>query len=160
MGPNNSVYAARGLPNSEEVYVSEAVAAMLWKHPVFSGVATDRSLLPRVVPLDCKARFDSKKRQVTLSGKLMASLPAHTAIVLDDLGNPDDEYWLRGYIGRIGADGTFRVSVDPPSAPAGHYRILLAFNNGTIAGDGKKPEYYNAAMLSYRSSGSRYAFGE
>jgi hypothetical protein len=160
MGPNNEVYAARGLPDADKVYLSEAEAALLWKHPIFSRVAAQRTVRPQIALFECKARTDSKKRQVTLSGKLIASPPAHTAIVLDDLGNSKDEYWLRGYTGRIASDGTFRVKIDRPSAPAGEYRIVFAFNNGAIAGDGTKPDYYNAAVKAYRLSGGRYVFSD
>jgi hypothetical protein len=37
---------------------------------------------------------------------------------------------------------------------------LFAFSYGAIASDGKKPEYHNAAMMSYRASASRYVFGD
>ena len=56
MGPNISVYVERKYPNADQVYLTEASAAILWKHPVFSGTAKDRQRQPSVKLVDYKPR--------------------------------------------------------------------------------------------------------
>ena len=117
MGPNNDVYAERKYPNADRRYLTEASAAMLWKHPVFSGTAKDRQRQPAVKLVDYKPAYGKKSDRITLAGKVVADMPAHSVVVLDDLGKPDDEYWNRSHVARVGPDGTFRVA-DRQARPA------------------------------------------
>jgi hypothetical protein len=160
MGPNNSVFAARKLAHADEVYLSKVEAAMLWRHPLLSGSAKDRALQPTVKLTGYKASFNPQQRRVTISGKVTSDLGAHTAVVLDDVGHPEDEYWLRGYAARTADDGTFKVVVDAPLRTDGHYRILFCFENGAISGDHATPDYYGAIVQSYRFRNGRYLFGD
>ncbi|MDB6016256.1 MAG: Periplasmic component of the Tol biopolymer transport system [Pedosphaera sp.] len=138
MGPNNSVYADRKYPKADQVYLTESSAAMLWKHPVFSGTARDRILQPSAKLVDYQPKFSLADDRVTLSGKLIADQRAHTVVVIDDQGRPFyDNYWFQSHAARIAPDGTFQVTIDKPAKTNGCYRILFCFENGMVTGDGK-----------------------
>ena len=136
MGPTTAAYIRRNGAKPDAVYLSQSSAARLWKHPLFSGIARNRAVLPQVKMTDYKADYDAAKDRVTISGRLISDQPAHSVIVTDDLGKPRDQYWVRGYTSRLAADGTFQVVIDKPVRIAGHYRIEFCFNNGIVTGDG------------------------
>ena len=161
MGPNNSVYAARKYSNPDQVYLTEAAAAMLWKHPVFSGSIQDRRRQPTIKSVDLKPTFGRASNRITLAGKLVADMPAHSVVVLDDLGKPDDDYWHRGHVARIAADGTFRVAVDRPARADGHFRVVFCFDNGAVTGDGAGVVYGDRGEIrkGYRFRDGSYTFG-
>lgn len=138
MGPTTAAYTQRKLPHPEKVYLDEASAAMLWKHPFFSGSAKDRSLRPTVKMTGYKAVFVETNDSVIISGRLVASLPAHSVVIMDDQGRPRNEYWFRGYVARISPNGDFQVNIPkPPRAGKGEYWILFCFDNGAVTGTGK-----------------------
>lgn len=97
MGPNWWVYAERGYPDADQVYLTESSAAMLWKHPVFSG--TTKGLFDRtsVKPVDFTPVFLSNQAEdsVTISGKVAADPPAHSVILIDDQGRPNAQYFAK-----------------------------------------------------------------
>jgi hypothetical protein len=150
MGPNNSEYAKRSLPHADQVYLTEASAAMLWKHPIFSGEAGRRALIPDVVLSDYRAEFDRASGHVVISGKVTSDLAAHSVIVLDDLGRRQDSYWFKSVMGRVAKDGTFRVTFVEPGRSEGNYRIFFAFENGAVSGGGASADYYGAILKLYR----------
>jgi hypothetical protein len=161
MGPNISVYAARKQPNPDKVYLSQASAAMLWKHAIFTENDKDRLLEPTVQIADYHASYSRTQNRVTLNGTLKTDLKAHSVVVLDDIGTPDDPYWHRGYVSRVSADGTFRVLIDAPAATNGHYRILFCFDNGAVSGAvSTNPDNYAAIVKTYRYRDGRYLFGD
>ncbi|GEM_PF-428568 len=162
MGPNKSVYAERKYPKADQVYLTEASAAMLWKHPVFSGNATNRFLQPSVKLAGYQARFSPTDERITLSGKLIADQRAHTVVVIDDQGKPNDEYWRPSHAARIAPDGAFQVTIDKPSKTNGHYRILFCFENGMVTGDGTNVVFENrgAIQKSYVFHDGTFQFGD
>jgi hypothetical protein len=160
MGPNLDVYARSKLPNPDRVHLSEAVAAMLWKHPVFSGDARDRAREPAPTLSDYRPSFSRAQGHVLLTGKLTSDVPAHSVVVLDDVGKPDDTYWYRGYAARLSPDGRFRVEVTAPAATDGHYHILFCFNNGAVTGGVPSADDHHSILKGYRYRGGRYVFGD
>ena len=137
MGPNQSVYIERKQPNPDRVYLTEASAAILWKHPIFSATTKDRQRQPTSVKLvDYKPAYSRTSNRITLSGKLISDMHAHSVVVFDDRGNAKDVYWYRSYVARIAADGTFRVAIDQPARADGQFRIFFCFENGSFTGDG------------------------
>ena len=90
---------------------------------------------PSVKLVDYKPAYSRVSNRNTLAGKLVSDMPAHSVVVIDDLGQ-SDEYWFRGHAGRIAADGTFPRRRRPPRAANGHFRILFCFDNGMVTGDG------------------------
>ena len=136
MGANTDVYIERKQPHPDRVYLTEASAAMLWKHPVFSGTTKDRQRQPSVKMVNYKPTYSRASDRITLAGRLVSDIGVHSVVVLDDLGRPDDEYWCRSHVGRIAPDGTFRVAIDHPARADGHFRIVFCFDNGMVTGDG------------------------
>jgi len=163
MGPNNDVYAARKYPKADQVYLSAASAAMLWKHPAFSGTTKGRQSQPSVKLVDYKPQFGRRSDRITLAGRLVADMPAHSVVVLDDLGKPDDDYWCRSHVARVGPDGAFVVEVEHPDRANGHFRILFCFENGMVTGDGVGVVFGDdgAIRKSYQYRGDKgYRFGD
>jgi WD40-like Beta Propeller Repeat len=161
MGANNSVYAERKYSNPDQIYLTEASAAMLWKHPVFSGSTKDRQRQPSVKLADFKPTYSRTSNRITLAGKLVSDMPAHSVVVLDDLGKPEDEYWYRSHVARIAPDGTFKVAIDRPAKANGHFRILFCFDNGVVTGDGAGLDFNDRGEIrkGYRFRDGSYLFG-
>ncbi len=162
MGPNNSVYAAKGYSKADQVYLSESEAARLWKHPIFSGTNKDRVLQPAVKLLDYKPRYSRTEDRLTIAGKLVADQPAHSVVVVDDRGKPGDEYWFRGHAARLAPDGTFKVEIAKPAKADGHLRIMFCFDNGMVTGDGAGVVFDDPGEIrkSYRYRDGKFQFGD
>lgn len=150
MGPQTDIYARQRLPDGPRVYLTEAAAAMLWKHPLFSGTAQDRAVLPRVQWSDARAVYDRRRRQIRLGGRLTSDYRAHSVVVIDDMEQKPGPYWVRSYVGRLAADGTFDVTIDDPAPSDGRFRILFCFDNGAVTGDGKGRGIDGAIVKPYR----------
>jgi hypothetical protein len=162
MGPNVNVYIERRLSHADLVYLDEASAAILWKHPIFSGTTKDRQRQPSVKLVDFKATYSRSSNRIALAGKLVSDMLAHSIIVIDDLGNLGDEYWFRSLAARIARDGTFRVAIDRPARADGHFRILFCFDNGMVTGDGAGVVWNDRGEIkkSYRFRDGAYRFGD
>jgi Tol biopolymer transport system component len=162
MGPNNSAYAERKYPITDPVYLDEASAAMLWKHPILTGSQQDRQRQPTLKLVDFKPTYNRTADRITLKGKLVADMSAHTVVVLDDLGKPDDEYWYRSHAARIASDGSFEVAIDHPARADGHFRTAFCFENGAVTGDGAGVIYgdHGEIRTRYRFRDGGYTFGD
>jgi hypothetical protein len=161
MGANQSVYIERKQPNTDQVYLTESSAAMLWKHPIFSGTTKDRQRQPNMKLVDYEATYSRASDRITVAGKLVSDLPAHSVQVFDDLGHPTDGYWYRSHVGRIAPDGTFRVAIDHPVRTDGHFLISFCFENGIVTGDGVGVTFGDRGEIrkSYRYQDGSYHFG-
>jgi hypothetical protein len=135
MGPNPPGYATRNYPNADRVYLSTSEAAMLWKHPLFSGVPMGPAQDPKVKLADYRATYDAASGVVTISAKVSAGQRPHSAVVIDNRGD-NDPYWSRTYAARVAADGTFQIRINDPAKANGCYLILFCFENGMVSGDG------------------------
>jgi hypothetical protein len=164
MGPNNDVYAARKQPKRDLAYLTEASAAMLWKHPVFSGVATGRQRQPDVKLVDYQPSFSRATDRITLAGRVVSDVPVHTVVALDDLGLPREEYWRRGRVARVGADGAFKIVVNHPvkTRDKGRFAVLFCFENGMVSGNGIDVEFGRdgAIVKTYRFEDGSCQFGD
>jgi predicted Zn-dependent protease len=162
MGPNNDVYAARRLPKADRCYLTEASAAMLLKHPVFSGTAKDRFRQPAASITDFKQEYNKQTNQIRLSGKLVSDMKAHSVVVLDDVGNPDDTYWFRSFVARIEPDGTFKVTVKTPTRADGHFLLSFCFENGVVTGTTKGilPDDHGPLRTGYKFRNGNFTFGD
>ncbi|HWH70225.1 MAG TPA: hypothetical protein VNT26_12630 [Candidatus Sulfotelmatobacter sp.] len=162
MGPTTAVYARRNCPKPEQVYLCEASAAMLWKHPVFSGRAMDGVRPASVKLVDYKPVFNRTDDTVTIFGKLITDRPVHSAVLIDDLGRPNDPYWCQSHAARLGAGGTFQIKITKPARASGHYRILFCFDNGLVTGDGANVRFVNRGDIkkSYIFRDGDFQFGD
>jgi hypothetical protein len=157
MGPNMSVYNQINGEKEGRVYLSQAAAAMLWKHFVFSGMAEHRNDLPSVRVRGYRARYDSDKGEIEVTGKLDSDGKAHSVVLSDDAPKQED-YWRKAYVARIRADGRFTLRVREPSGSSGTFRLLFCFENGAVTGDGKHAELDHAFARKYEAVGRDYRF--
>ena len=162
MGPTTAVYAKRKYPKADQVYLSESSAAMLWKHPLFSGTAKDRFVQPSVRLAGYRAQYSRAEDRVTLSGKLIADHPAHSVVVIEEPDQPKDPYWRRHHSARLAPNGTFQVTFDHPTKVDGQYRIRFCFDNGLVTGDGMRVGFDNPGDIrkAYRLRGGDFDFGD
>lgn len=138
MGPTTALYETDGYGKADQLYLSESSAAQLWKHPIFSGVRMETGKLPSVKLVDYRANYTRTNDRVTLTGKLVADQPAHSVVVIENLGARKDEHWFRNHSARIDTNGNFQVTFDHPPKRGGEYRIRFCFDNGIVTGDGTK----------------------
>lgn len=164
MGPNPPGYALRKGPDPKRVYLAQAEAAMLWKHPLFTGAPMPRFVPWEVKLTDYRASFDLAADAVTVSGKVITPQPAHSVVLIDDRGdkNPDAEYWSRSYASRIAADGSFQIRLTQPARRDGQYRLLFCFENGIVSGNGKDIGFENRGDIrkTYRFIDGKFQFAE
>lgn len=164
MGPNPPGYAMRHGPKADHVYLAAAEAAMLWRHPLFTGKAMKHFEPWEVKLTDYKAAFDPNADTVTVTGRLVTQQPAHSVVLIDDRGdkNPDAEYWSRSYAARIAPDGSFQIKINDPAKLNGQYRILFCFENGIVSGDGKKIGFTDRGDIrkTYRFQDGHFQFEE
>jgi hypothetical protein len=164
MGPNPPEYAMRDGPKADHVYLAASEAAMLWKHPFFTGKAMERFEPSEVKLANYKAVFDPGANAVIVSGKLVAQRPAHSVVLIDDRGDksPTAEYWSRSYAARIAPDGSFQIKVNDPARVDGAYRILFCFESGIVTGNGTNigPTTRGDIRKTYRFSAGQFHFQE
>lgn len=159
MGPVTRIWEKFRGPKDRRAYLTEASAAMLWKHPLFTGTSKNRSEFPAKIQLaNYKAAFNRKSKTITVSGKLISDRSAHSVILVDDMDNKPGEYWKRAYVGRIQKDGSFSTEIDEPVPSGGKFRILFCFDNGIVTGTGKGHALNAAIEKSYRYVRGNYVF--
>ena len=161
MGPRNDVYTARTKIKEGRVYLSEACAAMLWKHPLFSGTTVGRKVIPKAELRDFSAQYDRARKQIEVTGRLESDHSAHSVVVAnhaDDLPTP---YWRKAFVGRIEEDGTFKVYVRELTPSGGVLKIAFCFNNGAIKGSGNVLRFEKTAIQKpYKFAGDNYVFAD
>jgi hypothetical protein len=145
-------------PDDRRGYLTEASAAMLWKHPLFSGTSEDRRVKPTVSLRDYRAGYDRRTTEIEVRGRLVSDRTAHSVIVVDDMDEKPGEYWKRAYVDRVEQDGTFHVVIDEPVPCGGTFRIMFCFDNGIVTGDGEKHSIQSAIERPYRYVGQAYRF--
>lgn len=162
MGPTTAIYAQAGYTNADQIYLSQSSAAMLWKHPVFSGTNQSLRAFSTAKLKAYRATYDAASDYIAISGKLVSDESAHSVIVLDDQGKPEDEYWRRGYTARIAADGSFLIKIPKPPKTKGHYHIVFCFDNGVVSGDGKHVRFVDRGDIrkSYQYANHGFNFGD
>jgi hypothetical protein len=138
MGPTNAAFATRWLKGDEpRVYLSEAAAAMLWKHPLFSGTSKNHTLVPPVALEEFGADYDAAEGVLTVRGKLQSKGTAHSVIIGNESKKMRSPYWRKTFVGRVNEEGAFEVELDEVDAVDGLLRIAFCFNNGAITGGGR-----------------------
>ena len=160
MGPNMEPFYARfpDAADEDRVYLSQAAAAILWKHFVFSGTAKDRHVIPSVEVKDYAARYDRARNEIVVSGSLESNGTAHSVVLVDEAPPRQENYWCKTYVSRIGQEGAFRVNVRQPTRAAGTFRLVFCFQNGAVTGDGKTSGRKNAFAKRYSPLGRGYRF--
>jgi hypothetical protein len=159
MGATIPNYRKQMKNQEQRVYLSEASAAILWKHPVFSGTADRRYAVPKVQWQDVAVENDIQKRIAHVTGKITTDIPAHTVIVYDQAPDVRGPYFQKAFTARIEKDGTFKVTIsEPVSVPtSGSLKLVACCQNGTMTGgDGKGRGLQSAYELKYKTSRTGY----
>lgn len=133
MGPIVKAYKSR-FPKEPRVYLTEASAAMLWKHPLFSGTQKDRELVPKLQFHDFKVRHDVQQDRFVATGKVVADCPAHSIVIANESSANRSDYWRKTFSGRITKDNIFQVEIDELNRSDGQLVIVGCFNNGAVVG--------------------------
>lgn len=154
MGATIANYRRRMKNREERGYVSEASAAILWKHPLFTGTAARRYALPKIKWQDIVVKNDRKTRTAILTGRISANVPAHSVVVYDSVPKIQQTYFQKPYVGRVNKDGTFEVTISEPVSvqASGTLRILACCENGSMSGDEKGRGLQSALELHYRTT--------
>jgi len=159
MGPINKAYSARKDPKEQRVYLSQAAAAMLWKHPLFTGTEKDRDRVPTAKLLDFTASHDKETGHIEVTGTLKADYGAHSVVVANpQKGEHPGGYWQKMFVARIAKDGTFRVTVNELRRTDGQLKIVFCFNNGAIVGASFRPGADGEFVKPYRYRNGTFGF--
>ncbi|MHC4878752.1 MAG: hypothetical protein ACYTGL_20070 [Planctomycetota bacterium] len=159
MGPTTPTYHKR-FPGEERVYLSEAAAAMLWRHPLFTGSTKGRDVTPALSFSDVHISHDTERDQVLLTGKVDSDLEPHSVVVALESAVTRAGYWRKTYVGRVEKDRTFRVSIDALRQADGHFRIVCCFENGAIIGQSKGRGLETGFVRKYRFSDGSFIFDD
>ncbi len=158
MGATILSYRRRMKNREERGYITEASAAILWKHPLFTGTAQRRYMIPKVQWRDMAIKNDGQKRVVHLTGRVASNVPAHSVIVYDTVPKLQQTYFQKPYVARVEKNGTFDVTIsEPVSVQAnGTLKVVACCENGTMTGDGKGRGFGTAHEIGYRTSRTGY----
>jgi len=149
MGPINKVYSSRKGPEDQRVYLSEASAAMLWKHPLFTTSETRETRRPRVQLLDRKAVYQEEDGAVEVAGRVRSPIPVHSVIVAEESRNPRGDYWTQTFVGKVAADGSFSVSVRKLEKRDGALKIVFCCENGAVLGESRGRGFGGGFSIAY-----------
>ena len=137
MGPTHFNYRRVRKADEDRVYLCEAEAAIFATHPAFRGMREHLAHIPTLVVHDLKYTPATRKKAITVSGRVVSPRRAVYALVADEAEDLPGEYWTKTYAAKVGDDGTFEVTVTEPSQAGGTLRTWFVFDNGTQTGDGK-----------------------
>ena len=138
MGPINKAFWQKAQSDDTRVYLNEASAAALCKHPIFRKEALLNPKMPKDIEVENLEVSESPDRkQVIVRGTLKTGTggdakvsAAHSLIVLDSERGQYGDYWCRSYVAPIDpASGKFEVSVSEPYAK-GTLFLSFGFDNG------------------------------
>lgn len=132
MGPINRAFAKRteGAPFDERVYLSEASAAMLAFHPLFSKTHIEYSDANYSINLSGLTIKETDDNHIHVHGSASCTEDIHSVIALDSPRRFGD-YWSRPYRAPVEKDGNFSLLVDYPfEEPKGSLAIFFSLDSG------------------------------
>ena len=157
MGPIHTAYFRRKGSKNKQVYLSEAAAAMLWKHPFFTGTAKDRNRMPVFQFERFQVEEQSAKGVIEVTGKVAGNYPGHSVIVFNETPRKTD-YWRQAFVGKLDQSGNFRVTIDEYEKSNGVLRAVVCFNNGVVLGSTGKFGVRNGYALPYKFENGKFIF--
>ncbi len=138
MGPTHFNYARRVKdPKKQRTsHLTEAAAAMLHRHPLFTGETKDRYKQIQLRMTNLSAKM--KKGIMKVSGRFTSNIPAHSAVVCNYTRNTVGPYWQQMYVGKVAKNGTFKVDVGGTGrAKGGKLMIAFCLENGAVTGNNR-----------------------
>ena len=137
MGPINTAYASK-MKEDTRVYLSEAGAAMLVKHPLFANSQQVESLDLQAIKAPDISVTETANNTFKFQGTVTSKAKVHSVIVLDSPRGFGD-YWTRSYCAKIGDTGEFSVDVnDIFDSPKGKVMIFFCLDNGLNSASGQR----------------------
>lgn len=146
MGAVNKAYK-KMKGDDPRVYLSEAGAAMLWKHPLFDGKNDGSVSTPEVEVKGLKAIYDKEKNQFIVEGRLKSNILAHSVVVSNASEADRSPYWHKAFVGKVQKNGKFKCVISELNHAGGEIKIAFAFHNGVISGDGDKIGLNKSAII-------------
>ncbi|MEW4526948.1 hypothetical protein [Maioricimonas sp. JC845] len=156
MGPNARSYRGARKNREERVYITPAVAAIIWKQPQMTGRFDPKPRMPKVEVPDFAARHDARRKRFVLTGTLKSDLSAHSIVAIDLPDQGPDDYWKKAYAARVDDAGRFELTVDELSPSSGELKIVFCFENGIFTGKGTGVGFRHAAVVPYEHAKGRY----
>ncbi len=148
MGPITRIYVGQNMPLKTKAYLSEASAAILSAHPIFTGNPESRNKLPETTFEDTNVAYDRRKRAIAVTGKLKANHDIHRIVVIDDRDDKIGGYWVKGFVAKPDAQSRFSVMIPQP-CPRGKIKLMAVYKNGCFTGNGKKRGIDSATIIQY-----------
>jgi len=151
MGPSHYSYN-RFVGKEERVALCEAEAALLANHPAFRGKTDPIAKAVKTEVRDLTCTVDPKGKSIIVRGQAGTAVRATYALVGDESDARREDHWTKTYVGPVGPDGRFEVTVSEPSESSGKLRVWFALEAGGQTGDGifhgrpygiSKPYSYN-----------------
>jgi hypothetical protein len=158
MGPTHINFRKVVPKREERVYLSEAEAAILSLNPVFRGVPDPARPLPAVKVQNLQAQVEPQQRVIAVTGQLVSNQRAVYAVVADESDARPGEYWTKTYIGKVTAQGEFKVVVTEPAESNGTLKTWFIFENGDDTGDGKKRSRDSGIETGYKFQRQTWTF--
>jgi hypothetical protein len=131
---------------------------MLSMHPAFRGVPDDRGQLPKVEVEEMKYAANPARNAIVVSGRVQSEQRAVHALVADESEARPGEYWTKTYVGKVGADGSFKVTISEPSASNGTLKTWFVFDNGAQTGDSKRRSRDGGIPKAYTYNRGQWTF--
>jgi len=138
MGPTHFNYARRvkDPKRQRSSHLTAAAAAMLSRHPLFTGEFKDRNTQIKLQMNNLSAKL--QKGVINVSGKLTCNIPAHSVVVCNYTKNTVGPYWQKMYVGKVTKNGTFNVDVGGTGrAKGGKLMIAFCLENGAVTGNNR-----------------------
>lgn len=162
MGPTHFNYARRmkNPKDQRRIHLSEAAAAILHRHPLFSGDWKERDRLPKMRLAQFSA-VKPRNQAIRVSGRLITDLPAHSVIICNYTADTVGPYWQRMYVGKVANDGSFKLDVFGTNrARSGKLMIMFCFNNGAYTANGKGLGFSTAIVRPYTIHNGTFLLGK
>lgn len=156
MGPINRAFGNRLPEGTTEprVFLCEASAALLAKHPLFVSRGPIASAGQDAVAITDLTFEETSDHSIQISGKVSGATKAHSIVVLDSDRRFGD-YWSRSYTASVDEGGKFLVSLEEPfDASKGVLMLYICLKDGR----NKAAEPEGAMRFEYNGSPGKRTF--
>lgn len=156
MGPINRAFGNRLPEGTTEprVYLCEASAALLAKHPLFVSRGPIAPAGQGAVAITDLTLKETSDHSIQISGKVSGATKAHSIVVLDSDRRFGD-YWSRSYTTAVDEEGEFLISLaEPFDASKGVLTLYICLKDGR----NKAAEPEGAMRFEYNGSPGQRTF--
>jgi hypothetical protein len=158
MGPVNKAYAQKAGPDETRVYLSEASAAILSTHPLFTG-QRPKNPVPNLSLQSMKAKADGQSIEV--SGKVSSASKLHRVLIgVEPERSHPGGYWRKTFVGKIDKDGRFNLQLKEVSKGNGNLKVAFCSNDGPVVGAEKRIGFDSGFSVSYDFNGKKISLGK